>query len=529
MLPPPDIEDGENSRVDHALFRHLPLLEAPLAKRLGPQPAAALVEFLVFGIKQAWAQGTLRLDYPSRMYEFASQAKFEEYLQQNGVYKDTSDNDQLYFILPEWLPNRRSYDYTSFPVRVKIMNAPSGGVYANPQIESPVQLTPRYRLISRFSNVSQSSTDTSLYFEGSPIDASAWKAKDGNNNGRINVQFYQQGLVPVGSFSATNVEMEPWFDLDLGEISDVEFIDIWNTVDLNGADIEQASSHFKNFYVLISDSAFSDSTLAHARAQANYEYFKDSVPARKFSLNHLGVTGRYIRIQGQGTNKLAMAEIEVVGKTYIDSTCIPLPTGMEVISACDSFTWGNGRTYFASTQVQDTLLSALGCDSMVTLNLTIHTLDAQVTALGNDLEVNPSGDSIQWIDCDTETPVAGANGSVFAPTTSGNYAAVVYDESCIDTSNCVQVSITGLESALQNSVSLYPNPNPGTFHLDLPSEFEAAHLRIFDAQGKMVYEMSGLETGLQQIQIELSEGVYKAVLAKGDHLATKPLVIQSGK
>ena len=55
MLPPPDIEDGENSRVDRALLRHLPLVEAPLAKRLGPQGAAALVEFLVFGIKQAWA------------------------------------------------------------------------------------------------------------------------------------------------------------------------------------------------------------------------------------------------------------------------------------------------------------------------------------------------------------------------------------------------------------------------------------------------------------------------------------------
>ncbi|MEM7040310.1 MAG: hypothetical protein AAF570_25305, partial [Bacteroidota bacterium] len=277
------------------------------------------------GIKQAWAQGTLRLDYPQRLYEFASAQKFEDYLTQNGVYKDTADNDQLYFILPEWLPNRRSYDYAEFPVRVKILNAPSTGVFSNPQIESPTALAPRDQMASRFANVAQSSTDTTITFEGQPIDAGAWKATDGNNNGRINVQFYQQGLVPLGSFSATETESEPWYDLDLGETKEIAYIDLWNTVDLNGADIEQPSAHFHDFYVLVADSAFPDTSLAASRAWADYEYFKDSLPSRKFSLNQIGAIGQYVRIQAVGMNKLAFAEVEVIGKKYIDSTCIPLP------------------------------------------------------------------------------------------------------------------------------------------------------------------------------------------------------------
>lgn len=481
------------------------------------------------GIKQAWAQGTLRLDYPQRVYEFASQAKFEEFLQHNGVYKDTSDNDQLYFILNEWLPNRRSYDYTSFPVRVKILNAPASGVYANPQVESPAQLTPQYRLISRFATVHQSSTDTSLHYEGTPIDAGVWKAVDGNNNGRMNVQFFQQGLVPVGSFSATHVESEPWFDLDLGAISDVEFIDIWNTVDLNGADIEQPSAHFRNFYVLISDSAFSDSTLAHARAQASHEYFKDSIPGRKFSLNHLGAVGRYIRIQGMGTNKLAMAEVEVVGKTYIDSTCIPAPTGMEVVAACDSFTWGNGITYYASTQVQDTLPTIFGCDSVATLQLTITALDAQVANLGTDLEVSPSGDSIQWIDCNGNMPISGANGSIFSPASSGTYAAIVYENACIDTSECVSVTITDLESPTASQIGLYPNPNAGTFYIDLPEDLGAASLKLYDAKGKLVHRMAALEPGENVLEIDLPAGAYNAVILYGDRLKSIPFILHSGK
>ncbi|WP_282136369.1 T9SS type A sorting domain-containing protein [Seonamhaeicola maritimus] len=270
------------------------------------------------GIKQAPAQGTLRLDYPERIYEFASQAKFEEYLTNNGVYKDVNDNDQLYFILNESLPNRINFQYTSFPVRVKIMNAPTGGVFSNPLVETETALEPKYQIISRFATVTQSSTDTSITHESEDIDASPEKAIDGNTNGRINAQLYQRGLVPVGSFSSTNIENEPWFDLDLGELKVIDFMDIWNTVELNGPDIETVSSHFKDFYVLISDVPFSNSSLAASRALADYEYLKNSTTVRKFSLNNLGALGRYVRIQAIGNNKLKFAEVEIVGKKYVD-------------------------------------------------------------------------------------------------------------------------------------------------------------------------------------------------------------------
>ncbi|TXG36066.1 T9SS type A sorting domain-containing protein [Seonamhaeicola maritimus] len=270
------------------------------------------------GIKQAPAQGTLRLDYPKRIYEFASQAKFEEYLSNNEVYKD--ENDAFYFILNESLPNRRTYQYTKFPVRVNILNAPASGVYSSVKLETPSALAPKHQIISRFATVTQSSTDTSITHESEDIDASPEKAIDGNTNGRINVQLYQRGLVPVGSFSSTNIENEPWFDLDLGELKVIDFIDIWNTVELNGSDIEPVSSHFKDFYVLISDVPFIDSSLASSRALADYEYLKNSTPVRKFSLNNLGALGRYVRIQAIGYNKLKFAEVEIIGKKYVEPT-----------------------------------------------------------------------------------------------------------------------------------------------------------------------------------------------------------------
>jgi len=275
------------------------------------------------GIQQALAQGNLREGYPKRIYQFASHAKFEEYLSANGVYKDEANNDQLYFILKENLPNRRTFEYTEFPVRVKIMNAPSSGVFANPLVENTSALLPKNQMISRLAIVSQSSTRTGLnhtdgYHPTANIDCSAEKAVDGNNNGRINAQYYQRGLVPVGSFSETLVESEPYYDLDFGEQKIIDYFDIWNTVELNGSDMETVSTDFKNFSVFISDTPFTSTTFSGTQTEADFEYVKNATPTRKFSQNNLNAVGRYMRIQSSNVTpiKLKLAEIEVVGRTF---------------------------------------------------------------------------------------------------------------------------------------------------------------------------------------------------------------------
>ena len=347
-----------------------------------------------------------------------------------------------------------------------------------------------------------------------PIDAGAWKAADGNNNGRINVQFFQQGLVPVGSFSSTQVETEPWYDIDLGELTNIEFIDLWNTVELNGPDIEQPSPHFGDFYVLVSDSAFPDTTLAASRALAAHEFHKDSIPTRKFSLNYLGITGQYVRIQAAGTNKLAFAEVEVVGRTYIDSTCIPSPTGMDVVAACDSFTWINGVTYFQSNnQATDTLLTALGCDSVVTLDLTINSLAAQISQIGTELQAGPSGASFQWWDCNANASIPGATDSTYSPNVSGNYAVVVSQNGCVDTSACVNVTIIGLADADLGRSSLFPTPNQGQFILIPRSDMEGAEANVFSSDGRLV-ERRTVTQGRNAFALDLPAGLYQFVLKK---------------
>lgn len=284
------------------------------------------------GIQQSFAQEDLRFGYPERIYQFASQAKFIEYLNANGVYKDESNGDQLYFIINESLPNRRTFEYTTFPVRVKIMNAPNSTPFNAATVESPSALLPKNELISINATVSQSSTRNNTNYndgysrEGNkPVNYIPENAIDGNNNGRINVNYYQRQFEAfIGSQSQTNSELEPWYELDFGEEKVIESFDLWNTVDqpVNGSEEETLSTGFNDFYVFISDtpfSSFTSTTTAGLLAESDYAYLHNSGVVRKVSQINLNTVGRYMRIQSNKTTnaRLKFAEIEVVGRTYL--------------------------------------------------------------------------------------------------------------------------------------------------------------------------------------------------------------------
>ena len=67
-------------------------------------------------------------------------------------------------------------------------------------------------------------------------------------------------------------------------------------------------------------------------------------------------------------------------------------TGTDVQTACDSYNWIDGNTYTASnTTATHTLTNAAGCDSVVTLNLTINNSSSSI-------DVQEACDSYTWID-----------------------------------------------------------------------------------------------------------------------------------
>ena len=161
----------------------------------------------------------------------------------------------------------------------------------------------------------------------------------------------------------------------------------------------------------------------------------------------------------------------------------------------------------------------------MTLDLTITSVASQATQIGDSLLANMVGDSLQWIDCSTGLPIAGATGQVFEPMVSGDYAVVIFENSCQDTSNCLNVTLVGMPSP-EVGMSLYPNPNTGAFTLSVGEEMLGAQLSVFNARGDKVYGQEVLSHATEQFDLDLAVGMYLVVVEKGELVRRRVFVVR---
>ena len=190
-------------------------------------------------------------------------------------------------------------------------------------------------------------------------------------------------------------------------------------------------------------------------------------------------------------------EQKILGSSriYAQSTATDLAindsTGTDVISACNSYTWIDGITYTANNTTATYLLSnSNGGDSLVTLNLTINTLDLSTSDLGSVITANTSilgiPTSYQWLNCATNfSPIVGATNQSFTAITNGNYAVQITQGSCTGISECTTISNVSLLEENEKEVMIFPNPSNDI--ITISTNFnEAINYEIIDAQGRIV-------------------------------------------
>lgn len=119
--------------------------------------------------------------------------------------------------------------------------------------------------------------------------------------------------------------------------------------------------------------------------------------------------------------------------------------------ACKSYVFG-GKTLTQSGVYYDTLTNVALCDSIVTLNLLVNTINTTVTKNGNTLTASETGATYQWFNCGTNQPIAGANSQSYTATASGNYKVIIGKNNCVDTSACESVSIITCTTKLSYTI-----------------------------------------------------------------------------
>jgi hypothetical protein len=190
------------------------------------------------------------------------------------------------------------------------------------------------------------------------------------------------------------------------------------------------------------------------------------------------------------TNALGCDSVLTLNLTINNSTASSLS-----VTSCDSYTWNqNNMTYTTSGAYTDTITNALGCDSVLTLNLAIDTLDLTITNFNDSLVSNEANAiSYQWINCDSNNAIiAGATNQGYLPIMSGNYAVIIDKGGCTDTSACenVIITITGIfERSISAKYTIYPNPTAGYLYIELRGEPEiGSMIEVYNLTGQLVQE-----------------------------------------
>ena len=194
-------------------------------------------------------------------------------------------------------------------------------------------------------------------------------------------------------------------------------------------------------------------------------------------------------------------------------------TGIDTIEACNSYTWIDGITYTQSTNSPTyTITNSTGCDSVVTLNLTIHECIYTLTAtvFNNDTTGTVTG-SGQYLHGDTATIMAVAN---------NGFHFVQWNDSCMENPRKVVVTSDTTFSAIfgtnppiainDNEVSetliFYPNPTSNTITFNRTDILKVEVLDgmgrlLMDIENKHIIDLSKLSEGLYTLRITLPEGI----------------------
>lgn len=190
-------------------------------------------------------------------------------------------------------------------------------------------------------------------------------------------------------------------------------------------------------------------------------------------------------------------------------------------TACISYTVPSGdETYTASGNYEDTLTNVVGCDSIISIDLTIDSVDTAVVSVSpTELEAQASGASYQWLNCDSGyAEISGETSQNFETLTPGKYAVEVSENGCTDTSSCHETHPMGLqENAFERELRLSPNPTRGQLRIRLGELSESLTLRVMDVNGRLLssqhYDASRRihydlqqEPGLYLLEIEDARG-----------------------
>lgn len=201
------------------------------------------------------------------------------------------------------------------------------------------------------------------------------------------------------------------------------------------------------------------------------------------------------------------------GTVYSDNAIVSVYpttfTALSFVKCPDETITVGGNSYSDPGFYVDSLSTFHGCDSIVTIAITnFETPNLNVIANGNTLSAVQSDAFYQWLDCSNNfQTIEGATSQTFTPFVTGSYAVQISIGGCSYLSECVDITIIGIDERDTFEFEIYPNP--ATEVLNITSEEMIVSLRIEDLSGQLVYSSSLNGQKMKVVSVDaLAQGIY---------------------
>lgn len=182
---------------------------------------------------------------------------------------------------------------------------------------------------------------------------------------------------------------------------------------------------------------------------------------------------------------------------------------------------GGGSSYIGGVSEGDTIVGVRSGDGRVTITFINASpiIDPTISVSGFTLTAVQSGMTYQWVDCgNAYAPIAGATNQSYTATYSSDFAVVIDNGVCTDTSVCETIAGASINEVVEGDVKIFPIPAQNELTIQLVDNQTGFEVSLFDLSGKLIYQtaeqgnwtildLSTLEAGTYIVEVKTSNGV----------------------
>ena len=203
-------------------------------------------------------------------------------------------------------------------------------------------------------------------------------------------------------------------------------------------------------------------------------------------------------------------------------------------SGATAYQWtggiANGTAFAPGTTATYTVTGTTvnGCAGTDQVTVIVNATPEAIATVVSDvvLSATPGVYNYQWINCATGTAVPNASFATFNALANGTYAVIVSTpQGCSDQSDCITIDAVSIDQITELAMSVQPNPTSGELSITMATDL-TAQAQVFDAQGKLVIDLTNVSNGSTLNLTNMTTGVYMIRITAADSVQTFRVVKQ---